>query len=392
MRRTTISLLLSLALMLSAPWLLGCETAPAQSGEGEAALACETEEDWENGLHRVRMVYENISPSELQEIIDKYVSRGLRLLPSTAEGWGKILYGDGLWVEISDNTKSYHKCVITETWGRSTADEQALSVEEAGALIPVEAVHLLERTPEGLYEATGTQVFCLLADCPPEEGIVDPLYQTDTWLVGKEQAIPLHYCFYGEGLACTDVDDDGKGEIVLLGYGPTSGIFTETIAVYGVSDGSPWLRGRSFYWMKWGETDLVQEKGELCFSYGSRSYPIRLRNGWIELEGALEEEFELWGGAYYKRPDLPADTVLKLCLWEEGGELMGFLWDDRGRDLTPSECNAMAPWPADTLVQILLENRERPLQVYWAERPAREPPRELTGFEREAILTRLGVD
>ena len=29
MRRTAILLLLSLALMLSAPWLLGCETAPA---------------------------------------------------------------------------------------------------------------------------------------------------------------------------------------------------------------------------------------------------------------------------------------------------------------------------------------------------------------------------
>lgn len=392
MKGKNILLLFSLVLFLSVLCLLGCGTASAQSREGDAAPACETGEEWDNGLRRVRMVYEDISSAELRTIMDKYVARGLRLLPSTAEGWSKILYGDGVWVEISDNTKSYHNCVITETWGRSTTDEQALSAEEAGALIPVESIHLLERTPEGLYEATGTQVFCLLLDCPPKEGIVDPLYQTGTWLVGKGQAIPLHYCFYGEGLACADVDDDGKEEIVLLGYGPTSGIFTETIAVYGVSDGIPWLRGRSVYWMNWGETDLVEEKGELCFSYGNHSYPIRLRNGWIELEGGLEEDFKLWGGSYYKRPDLPAETVLKLCLWEEDSELMGFLWDDRGGDLTPSECNAMPPWPADTLAQILLENRERPLQVYWAERPAREPPKELTGFEREAILTRLGVD
>ena len=149
---------------------------------------------------------------------------------------------------------------------------------------------LRERTPEGLYEATGTQVFCLLLDCPPKEGIVDPLYQTGTWLVGKGQAIP-RIAFTGRDLACADMDDDGTEEIVLLGYGPTSGIFTETIAVYGVSDGSPWLRGRSFYWMNWGETNLVQEKGELCFSYGNQSHPIRLRNG--DRAGGALEDFQL---------------------------------------------------------------------------------------------------
>ncbi len=411
MNRKAVSLLAAFALLLGSFSLLGSgwtAAAEEQEEKGKTAPVCDTEEETENGLRRVRMVYEDISPEQLQEILEGYETRGLRLLSSTAEGWSKILYGDGLWVEISANTKSHRKCVITETWGRRTQDEHALSGEEARILLPVEATHLLERTPEGLYEATGAQVFCVLVDHPPREDIADPLYPTGTWLVGKQLAIPLYYCYDGNHLLCGDVDGDGAEEIVLQGYGPTSGIYTETLSVYGVTDGIPWLKGSSFYWMDWGETALLfREEGEICFSYGrrrytnkgeadgfetARVYPVRLRNGRVELEGAPKEDFARWGTPYYALPDLPPETVLELTIWEEGEELLGFLCNAEDRERSLSEWNAMIPWPAEALAQALAENRERPLRVYRTERPAREAPVELQGRERDAVLQRLGLD
>ena len=399
MKRLVISSFLSLALLLVCLCCSACADA-AQAGEhGASVPRCETEEHWEGGLRRVRMAYTDISPRELKAIVQDYRAKGLQPLPGTAKSRSMVLYRDDLWVEIADNTEHYRQCTISEFWGRDTASEGALSAREAEALIPAEGARLLERTPEGLFEATGAQVFCALVASPTAD------YEVSTWLVGRAQSVPLDACYYGEGLSCADLVGDGTAEIVLLGLGPSSGVFTETIAVYSLRDGIPWLRGSSVYQPPRGKTALVMDGGQLCYShaplssfgqdgavYGAaETYPIRLRSGWIELEGAAEEGFTLWGDPYYKRPDLPADTALELFLWEESGALVGHLRDAEGGDAHLFEWNSLAPYPAELLARELREEQGRPLQVYWLERPAREAPKELLGSEREAALARLGL-
>ena len=117
-----------------------------------------------------------------------------------------------------------------------------LSPEQARDIIDPDSELLpIDVSPQGLFENTGGQIFML------------PIYSLDYWRRNygiddvSDIDIPenrLYYeCYsYVSGgraitldmpdLAFADIDGDGEREMLVLGYGPTSGLFTFTVTAY----------------------------------------------------------------------------------------------------------------------------------------------------------------
>lgn len=109
-----------------------------------------------------------------------------------------------------------------------------------------------------------------------------------------------------------DVDGDGEKELVYRGSGPTSGLFTELICVYGLHQGWPVLEAAQIFHMVWGELSLTADDGQVQLHYTPRRWDpeqqtdvaqaeqvlsVTVKDGALLLNGgALPEEIELWGG------------------------------------------------------------------------------------------------
>ena len=111
--------------------------------------------------------------------------------------------------------------------GNATAPENGISFEEAADLLmpgrkttsSYYFLHPVDVTPEGFYERTGGQLFIV-----PEVNS-DVWFECVLYYVNGTKA----YCSTQESVAVYDVDDDGKDEVLLLSYGPTSGLYTVTL-------------------------------------------------------------------------------------------------------------------------------------------------------------------
>ena len=119
------------------------------------------------------------------------------------------------------------------------APRDGISWEEAAELLMPERedslsripLHPIDITPEGFYERIGGQIFA----CPyysfdvyKSSGREDLLFDANEWyscsvccVLGKDV-----YISSLERIAVCDVDGDGGKDVLLLSYGPTSGVFT----------------------------------------------------------------------------------------------------------------------------------------------------------------------
>lgn len=108
-----------------------------------------------------------------------------------------------------------------------------------------------------------------------------------------------------------DVDGDGETELIYWCYGPTSGLFTVGICVYGLEQGWPVLKGCSIYNLSYSDDiGLEADAGQVIFRYApwERGYiqnsdeqalrlPVSLAYGQVLLNGGeLPEGIQVWGG------------------------------------------------------------------------------------------------
>ena len=109
-----------------------------------------------------------------------------------------------------------------------------------------------------------------------------------------------------------DLDGDGAQELIYLCNGPTSGLFTQGICVYGLEEGWPVLKACSIYSLNWtDELGLEREGDQVYFRYtrkawngakyvyddlGPQRLAVTLRGQRVLLnDGELPEEIQSWG-------------------------------------------------------------------------------------------------
>lgn len=109
-----------------------------------------------------------------------------------------------------------------------------------------------------------------------------------------------------------DLDGDGAQELVYLCAGPTSGLFTEGICVYGLEEGWPVLKACSIYNLNWtDELGLEREGDQVYFRYTRKTWngakyvyddlnpqrlAVTLQGQRVLLnDGELPEEIQAWG-------------------------------------------------------------------------------------------------
>ena len=119
------------------------------------------------------------------------------------------------------------------------APENGLSDEEAASILMPDAdnslsripIHPIDITPEGFHERTGGQIFAVpyySYDSFRHSGQDSLMFEDNEWygctvcyVIGNQS-----FAISMECIAVYDVDQDGSDEVLLLSFGPTSGLFT----------------------------------------------------------------------------------------------------------------------------------------------------------------------
>lgn len=99
-----------------------------------------------------------------------------------------------------------------------------------------------------------------------------------------------------------DLDGDGFRELIYWCYGPTSGIFTVGICVYGLEEGWPVLEASQIFTLEHGDVSLSEENGSVFFhpSGQTQTRLVTLKDGKLQLGGGLlPDEIREWGSPEY---------------------------------------------------------------------------------------------
>ena len=127
----------------------------------------------------------------------------------------------------------------------------------------------------------------------------------------------LQYYHDCEDPVWADLNRDGMKELVYWYHGPTSGLFTIGLCVYGLEQGWPVLKDSVLYSLDWGQLRLSEEDGQIFLHYvrsqwdpatqtdvsqPEQKLPLTLEDGKLVLNGGKAPEgCELWGSANYTR-------------------------------------------------------------------------------------------
>lgn len=209
-------------------------------------------------------------------MVDEYISRckgkGFGYLrqyenSNTAE----LLYRDDIWIEITDNARyidEYNPGRITLRF-RPSRFSGGVSAAEAMELIGADGTGhapaaAIDRSPEGMYEATGMQLYYLAYDLRPgKEENTGYRYITRYFLVGGGEELYVDQLLdYGFG----DLDGDGKCEVVLWGVNDISSRLYMTTFVYRSDAGRPVLARQGYLELEPNRlSDLVSHDGKLYY-------------------------------------------------------------------------------------------------------------------------------
>lgn len=225
------------------------------------------------------------------------------------------------------------------------------------------------------------------------------------------------------GAWCTDpvygdVDGDGMPELLYLCSGPTSGLYTEAVCVYGLELGWPVLKGCTIFNLSWGEPHLEQDEDAVMFCLKPVSWhpggtqerealwlPVTLSEGRVLLNGgAIPEDMAIWGGAnwnYYGMSfaelsrQLTEQTAWKhwsCMIWQERS-LLVMDSDPAGKTLTDTYAaltdngvtvTGLFRWEA------LADGESRCMRNGVEPIPPVEDPQSLTGLTEAELEARLG--
>lgn len=175
-------------------------------------------------------------------------------------------YSDTCWIEMT-HSKDFESGVASLRYCTETAmkPENAISAEKAKQMIGTDCPHpLIDVTPAGVYEATGGRIFSL----PPrgsgqmsaeeyKEYVSIPWDERPRplYFVTEEYAVPMEM----DAVAYADADGNGIKEVWVLGYGPTSGLFTFELSGYENGE----RKYHSTFYVDHGTLGFCQRDGKL---------------------------------------------------------------------------------------------------------------------------------
>lgn len=244
--------------------------------------------------------YENVTPQMLDDYIDTMVADGFEC---KRDMYNALLYKQGVMIQVTDNTKSSNKCNVIVYTSMKTSSDLALTEAEALSVIDDENVFfLLEQSPVGFYEATGAQYF------------FTPIHSFN-YLTYEETHIPenSYYCtskclvsekgcvFVDNSISAPivcDLNNDKVTDIIFLGYGPTSGVFTITLAMYNIIEGVPILDSSNIYQLSHGEIDIgLNDSGKPVLFYCPNESEVffEYEIGYDNKLVVEDEAFRNWG-------------------------------------------------------------------------------------------------
>lgn len=175
--------------------------------------------------------YKNVSATELKSYVEKLESEGF--LSVTYSDKTAMLYREDCAVNFSGHGIEKESVDITMTYyvRSEHTSAEAATPEKAKELIDKimygekkAAFPPIDITPEGLYEASGLQIFA-----QPEHD--HPRYSNHRiglYLVYRGIEVREGYC----NAAVADIDGNGKNETWIVEHGKTSGIYSFTLVGY----------------------------------------------------------------------------------------------------------------------------------------------------------------
>lgn len=332
---------------------LGCKSSPADPNAGtepteNAAEAPVTEApaqpvswtaeellpDWPNGEEGDDgwVNYPAVTPEMVRTYLDESVQKGFTLVEYKDENLNgpKMLYTQGAWIEVSDNThldEEEGHCNVRVLLERHTAGmdaARAAAVIGNGCMEYAPAA-VIEQTPEGFCEETGFQVFRALYKLP---AYYPNACETRDYLVCENDWHELTYII---DYVTADMNGDGAEDLLLMEHGGSSGIFTAAFAAINVKDGMINVLGSSAYGMHYGRFDLEKRTDGVYLLFAGALYdhdgdditveyddemefPVRLENGEIIIEDNGEAISGLWMDPWKSEPtEEPGEFVPEGC-------------------------------------------------------------------------------
>ena len=175
--------------------------------------------------------YDHFSAAEYDSFISDLENSGFELAEMK---WSSFLFRDDCMIFV--RYFEDEECLNFSWYSRSryARDDDGFSAY-SDSLSKVK-IHPIDVTPEGFYELTGGQLFASPVysyDGFKLSGLDDLMFEDNEWyscsfvFVKDDIILPATM----ESVAICDIDGDRQNDVVLLSYGPTSGLFTFDVAV-----------------------------------------------------------------------------------------------------------------------------------------------------------------
>ena len=260
--------------------------------------------------------YEHVTEAEAAAWASSLEAEGFTLWEGS---FSRLLYTDRLILRL--DRSEWEEGVYMLYWYEAAPNAPLPDPEAVRAMLPDrELICLVDRTPEGMFEATGIRKLACASLTDPPDANIQAKYPdgrfcaVGEFLLGPEGCVPQQGYYGGSGSdpLWADLDGDGEAEYVYWTYGPTSGLFTVAFWACGLERGVPVVKAQSILNLSWGEISLEKEGDALYFVYGEQKFdpdsqtyipqgeqriPLRIEDGaFVFGEGELPEGIQNWGG------------------------------------------------------------------------------------------------
>ncbi len=340
--------------------------------------------------------YQNVAPWQMQAYTDELKAEGFAL---EANDYQSLYFKDDVLIEIHDSVASNQQCSVKVSLAQRVADESVLTCEDFQRELNEPGIfYVLEQTPPGFYKETGGRIFLVATKYAWASGSA-PTYSTFYSIVTPNKMLPLNAHNNIAPPVCFDLDGDGSTEILTLGYGPTSGLFTFTLRAYAIVEGTPVLDGEKTFMVDAGDVTIGKSADGVLLYYTpneiirwrylekTKEIPIHLENHRFSLETARASDPEPWleTAADYGLLVTQADLHLDVYAWMEGDTYWCGLTAHASEPFTADTLNGLCPVTLEEMREILAMYPGNPenIAVYLVERPALS---EVYEVQAEAIL------
>ena len=330
--------------------------------------------------------YQNVTVAQVQSYIDKLKADGF-----TYEGndYDALLFKEDALIEIYNSDAQNQQCSVTVALAQDIPAERIPTCEEFQRKLQEPGIfYVLEQTPAGFFEETGTRLFLAATKYTWESD--STTYNIFYVLVSPNGMLPLNTYNNIAPPICRDLDGDGHTEILTLGYGPTSGLFTFTLRAYTIADEAPVLYAQKTYMADPGYLTIDAENDGVSLYHTPNSYdangalltpapqkiPIHLENHKFSLETTKENAPEPWlefAADYKLLVTSPSDvlTGLNVYVWAENGVYWCGLTARTQAPATAAELNSLCPVTLEEMRELLAlyDGAAENIAVYFIERP-----------------------